>query len=205
MPVPPVSSELPRGTAPWGAPRRAGFTLIELMGVIVVLGLLTSVTVMNWKKIVPGEQINSAVRHLSNTLNGTRSEAIARNAEFRVLYDLDNQQYWVETPFRKTGGLATPRIPGEEDPEGEDRATIDLTDMEDGVRLVSVTVDGEEYVDGTVYVRFAPQGSSSAHTVVLYHEPTDATHTVEVLALTGLIRFHDGLFEREEVTDSDFD
>ena len=188
------------------APRRqGGFTLVELMGVIVVLGLLTTVTALNWKKIVPREQINAAVRTLSNTLNGTRSEAIARNAEFRVIYHLDEQRYWVETPFRETGGLASPRIPGEEDPEAEKRATIDHTDLEDGVRMVSVTVDDEEYVDGEVFVRFAPQGSSTAHTVVLYHEPTDSTHTIEVLALTGLIRFHEGLFIREEVGDGDFD
>jgi len=183
---------------------RAGFTLVELMVVIVVLGLMATVTSMNWKKIVPREQINAAVRDLSNAINGTRSEAIARNSEYRLLYDLDNQRYWVETPFKKTGGLAMPRVLGEEDPEEGNRALVDETDFTDGVRLVSVTIDDEEYTDGTVFVRFSPQGSSSAHTIVLFHEPTNLTHSIEVLALTGLIRFHDGVFKRPEVTDSDF-
>ena len=190
-----------RGTGPAA---RAGFTLVELLVVIIVLGLMTTVTALNWKKIVPREQLNAAVRDLSNMLNATRSEAIARNAEYRVLYDLDAQRYWVETPFRRDGGLALPRIPGEEDPEADQRATIDETFLEDGVRYVSVTIDDEEYVDGQVFVRFSPQGSSSAHRIVLFHEPTATNQTIEVLGLTGLIRFHEGLYERPEVTDSDF-
>ena len=59
-------------------------------------------------------------------------------------------------------------------------------------------------MDGQVYVRFGPAGGSNAHLVQLHHAATDTTYTVEVLALTGLIRFHKGLFEREEGTESDF-
>ena len=60
-----------------------GFTLVELMAVLMILGLVITVTAANWRKIVPRAQLNAAVRNLSNVLNGTRSEAIARNAEFR--------------------------------------------------------------------------------------------------------------------------
>lgn len=181
-----------------------GFTLVELMAVLMILGLVITVTAANWRKIVPRAQLNAAVRNLSNVLNGTRSEAIARNAEFRVLYDLDEERYWVETPYRKGGGLAQVRIPGEEDPEEGQRATVDFNQLGDGVTFSKIKIDGEDYFDGQVYVRFTPAGSSSEHTIQLFHEPTQTSYTIEVLALTGLIRFHEGAFEREEVHEEDF-
>ena len=108
---------------------RRGFTLVELMAVVMILGLMITLTAANWRRIVPRAQLNAAVRSLSNVLNGTRSEAIARNAEFRVLYDLDNEAYWVETPYKKTGGLAAERIPGEPDPEEDLRGKIDFKEL----------------------------------------------------------------------------
>jgi len=171
----------------------------------MVLGIMISVTAANWQKIVPRAQLNSAVRGISDTLNGTRSEAIARNAEFRVLYDLDAQKYWVETPFKKGGGLALQRLPGEEDPEEGRRALAYETTLKDGVRITKVHLDDVDYTDGQVFVRFSPLGASNEHTVELYHEPTKTSYTVEVLALTGLIRFYEGSFERTKVDEGDFE
>lgn len=185
---------------------QGGFSLVELMTVIVILGLTISITALNWQRIMPRSQLNAAVRNLSNVLQSTRSEAITRNQEYRVIYDLDEQRYWVETPFKKGGGLALERIPGEDDPEDKGARVIDsLTRLETGVVITQVTIDDETYGDGQVYVRFTPLGSSSAHTIHLHHLSTDRYYTVEVLSLTGLIRFHEGIFEREEATDGDFE
>lgn len=185
---------------------RAGFTLVELMVVVIILGMTISVTAVNYQRVIPRAQLNNSVRTFSNVLQSTRSEAITRNHEFRVIYDLDENRYWVETPFKKGGGLAMARIPGEDDPEDvSDRLLTSVTKLETGVEFSLVTIDEETYADGQCYVRFDASGSSSAHTVSLYHAPTDRYYTIEVLALTGLIRFHDGEFVREEVTDGEFD
>lgn len=184
---------------------KKGFTLIELMAVILVLGLMISVTALNWQRILPRAQLNAAVRELSDVLNSTRSEAIARGAEFRMIYDLDEQRYWVETPFKKGGGLALERIPGEEDPEEGKRLLSHVTALENGVRITRVSLDDEDYNDGQIFVRFSALGASSAHLVELFHEPTNTTYTIEVLGLTGLIKVHEGAFERPELSEEDFD
>lgn len=189
---------------PVARPARRGFTLVEIMAVIMILGLTVTAVSYNWKRIVPRAQLNAAVRELSNVLHSTRSESITRNAEFRVIYDLTEGRYWVETPYRVGGGLAVIRIPGEEDPDEEVRATTRETELGTGVKFSRVQIDGEDYYEGQVYVRFTPSGSSSAHTIELYHEPSDASYTIEVLPLTGLIRFHTGIFEREEPDEGDF-
>ena len=70
---------------------------------------------------------------------------------------------------------------------------------------MSVTIDGELYDKGEVYVNFDALGSTNNHTVVLYQRLFDRSFTVEVLGLTGLIKFHDGVFEREPAEEPDFD
>jgi prepilin-type N-terminal cleavage/methylation domain-containing protein len=185
---------------------RLGFTLVELMVVVVILGMAVSLSSINFRKVMPQSQLNASVRVLSSVLHDTRSDAITRNLEYRIIYDIDEQRYWVETPFRKTGGLALERIPGEEDPEDENaRMLTKPIELEPGVLIKQITIDEEDYSDGQCYVRFSPQGSSSAHTIQLFHEGTGREYTIEVLALTGLIRFHEGIFVRDEVNDGDFE
>jgi prepilin-type N-terminal cleavage/methylation domain-containing protein len=186
--------------APRSAARpRLGFSLIELMAVIVILGLIGTVAMVAWQALLPGAKVNAAIRNLSEVLSGARSEAISRNARFEVYYDLDQERYWVRTPFRVTGGLATASAE-------EERAFRDDTLLsEAGLQILQVKIDDEPYVEGQVFVRFDPLGASSAHTIVLYHKLFDATYTLEVLPLTGEVRVHDGLYERSAPRDGDFD
>jgi prepilin-type N-terminal cleavage/methylation domain-containing protein len=43
---------------------RAGFTLVELMVVIIVLGLIGGVAMTSWASLLPNQQFNSAIRQL---------------------------------------------------------------------------------------------------------------------------------------------
>ena len=73
------------------------------------------------------------------------------------------------------------------------------------VSRASVTVGGEVYDSGVVQVVFTPTGRTSSHTVVLSQPLFERMFSIEVLGLTGLIRLHDGIFEREPPRDTDFD
>jgi prepilin-type N-terminal cleavage/methylation domain-containing protein len=181
-----------------GGRNRAAFTLVELMVVIIILGLVGGVAVTSWVGLLPNQQFNSAVRELSEVLHGTRSDAIARSREFRILYDLDADTYKVRTPFRLGGGFAS----GEDDPA---RLFIHETELADaGIDLLQVTIDDVKYTDGRVEVRFQPTGSSNYHLVELAQVNTERTFTLEVLPLTGEIRLHEGVFVREPVDEGDF-
>jgi prepilin-type N-terminal cleavage/methylation domain-containing protein len=178
---------------------RGGFSLIELMAVILIIGLIGTVAMVAWQALLPGAKVNSAIRNLSEVLASARSEAIARNAEFEIYYDLDQERYWVRTPYLVGGGLANSAAE-------DQRAIRDETSLADaGLQIVQVKIDDEPYVDGQVFVRFDALGASSAHTVVLYHKLFDATYTLEVLPLTGEVRVHDGLYERSVPHHGDFD
>ncbi len=177
----------------------AGFSLVELMVVVIIIGLIGGVAVVSWEALLPNQKFNSAVRHLSEVLHGTRAEAIARNREFRIYYDLDNDRYRVRTPYRVGGGFAT----SEDDP---DRAWVDETNLaQAGIDLLQVTIDDYSYHDGEVYIRFDPLGAASYHTVALRQDLFDREFTIEAMPLTGDIRFHEGLFTRDVATEKDFE
>jgi hypothetical protein len=65
-------------------------------------------------------------------------------------------------------------------------------------------VNGQELTEGVVSVFFDPLGTSTDHLVVLEQQPDNALFTIDVLALTGDFRLHDGEFVREPPLESDF-
>ena len=172
--------------------------MVELLAVLVVLGLIATIVSVNWRAILPATDLHSSVRELASTLEGTRSDAIARNAVFRVEYDLDQHRYRVSTPYKLGGGLATLATSDEE------RVALPWIGLPKSVRFHRVLIDGEEYTKGMVYVRFDPLGAVSTHSITLVQKPYDTYYTVEVQGLTGQISFHEGLFVREIPKESDF-
>lgn len=193
----------PPRPAPRGVRGRShGFSLVELMVAVGILAILASLTFVSLESMLPRAELNSAVRELASTLHQTRSDALTRNAEFSVEYyfeagDGHPRGYRVVTPFRAggMGGLAS---------GDEERLAQAWHALPDSVRFTKIAVADEEYTDGQVVVRFDAFGSASDHRIYFYQEPYGNEYTIEVLALTGMVRFHDGHFEREYPKDSDF-
>ena len=179
---------------------RAGFSLVELMVAIVVLSVIASLVFVSMKSMMPRAELNSAVRELAATLAQARSDAISRNAEFSIEYYFESDRprgYRVMTPFRAggVGGLAS---------GDEQRMAREWHVLPESVRFSKISLNDEEHTSGQVVVLFDALGSASDHRVHLLQMPYENAYTIEVLALTGLIRFHDGDFEREYPDDGDF-
>ena len=175
----------------------SGFSLVEVVVVILIIGMAATVAAVSWKALLPNQELTSAVRKLSETLRGTRSDSIATSREFRIYYHLDEDRYAVRTPFLPGGGLAQT--------EDDEHVWVHETDLADaGLDLLQVTIDDVTYTDGEVYVRFDPLGASSYHTAVIDQPIFKRSFTIEALPLTGDVRVHDGLFEREAPDEADF-
>lgn len=177
-----------------------GFTLVELMVVVMIIGLIGGIAVSSWVSMLPNQQFNSAVRNLSEVLYGTRSDAIARNREFRICYDMRDGTYWVETPFKPGGGYAV---------RDEERVRAHQTNLAvSGIQIVQITVDDTVYNDSDeehpIWVNFSPMGASSHHTIILRQTQFDRYFTLELLPLTGEIRMTDGQFQRDAAQEGDF-
>jgi prepilin-type N-terminal cleavage/methylation domain-containing protein len=199
----------PHSTSPTGVAedtgrclRRGGFTLVELMVVMAIMGLVVTTVSVSMEAILPGERLNTSIRELAADLMQVRTEAISRSMEFRMEYDLDGDRYRIATPYRIGGGrIVTTDDPGDE----ELRFYSPWTPMRDGVALASVYTGGEIHEAGRVVVRFDALGSATDHLVIVSQPAYGNAFTIEVLGLTGLIRMHDGVVIREPARDEDFD
>ena len=173
-----------------------GFTLVEMLAVILVIALIATMVAVNWQSMLPRAELHSAVRTLAAMIQSAHSEAISRNAVFRIEYDLDKHRYRETTPFKRDGtGMAA---------RDEDRLTLPWTPLPSSVRFSRVEIDGNDYTTGIVFVRFDPLGAASDHIVTLVQKPYDNFYTIEVQPLTGLIDYHEGQFVRLPPKESDF-
>ena len=84
----------------------AGFSLVELLAVIIVIGMMATLVAVDWRAMLPRTELNSTIRTIATTISGTRSDSIARNAEFGILYDLEGNRWRVVSPYMTGGGLA---------------------------------------------------------------------------------------------------
>lgn len=179
---------------------RAGFSLVELMVVLLILGMMAGMMVVGTGAMLPGSYLAQAVHTLAAEVYGARSAAISRNLTYHIEYDIDANRYHLVTPYRKESQDETALARSE-----AERLITSEHEMPRGVEISRIIVDGEEFTDGRVRVLFSPNGTVSSHTVLLTQGEYENQFTLEVLPLTGLIRFHDGDFYRELPEEGDFE
>lgn len=73
--------------------QQSGFTLIELVAVVVLLGIALSVVTMSFSKGLSGAKIEAASRDLVAALRYTRGQAIVHGEQQALDIDIDHNTY----------------------------------------------------------------------------------------------------------------
>lgn len=95
-----------------------GFTLIELMVVIVLIGIMTAMIIPEMKGTYEDALLRSAARKLVDVFSLANSHAISVNQLHRVRLDRKNGRYFIERTARE-GEQGRGFVPGPEIPGGE--------------------------------------------------------------------------------------
>lgn len=192
--------------------RRAAFTLIELMAVLLILGLLAGVALPNLG-IRTGRVLDGESRRLAADLEFVRQRAVMTGIPHRVTFDLETMAYWSEwyvTEVRALGEEEDVALPeaalqeGEEPPlemsppRAEEPAWRRLLGSAGDVsRLDSVVfIDGIEtsqgYVDrGELQLLFERDGTTDPAWIVV-SDDDGRTITLAVAPLADTVRFEYG-------------
>jgi general secretion pathway protein H len=138
-----------------------GFTLLEMMIVLVVAGIVVAVAVPSFQPAITGMQLRSAAQDVASGLRHVRGHALATGRE--QVFTLNVTNHW----YRVSGRKKTYGLPG-------------------SVKLDLFTADQEISEDGQGgTIRFYPDGSATGGRVTL--SASGRKFRVDVNWLTGAI------------------
>ena len=137
-----------------------GFTLVELIAVLLVIGLVTALATPAFHRALPGHALAADAQAASAALRAARGAAIRRGQAVAVTYDPAGGRYWIDR-----------------------RSPVALSA---GTRLTLVTARAAAPDTAVGRIRFYPDGSATGGRVRL--QAGQAVHTLHVDWLTGDVR-----------------
>jgi general secretion pathway protein H len=144
--------------------RQRGFSLIELVVVMVLIAALAGLGAAAVGTGLPGQQLRGAARELAGELRFTRAQAIATGTE--QVFELDvTDRRWT------SAGKRAGRLPAELD-------------------LVATTARQEQPVRDVAAIRFFPDGAATGGRIVV--KRGDAAWRIDVAWLTGEVTLRRG-------------
>lgn len=76
-----------------GGMRSAGFTMIEMMIIIVIIGIMAAIAVPSFFSAIPRLKARTEARNILNFMRLARSKAVSDGAQYGVYVDTNNMQY----------------------------------------------------------------------------------------------------------------
>ncbi len=157
--------------------RTNGFSLIELLVVLVIVGSIMTLVTVNMEFLVPSSRLNAAASALASTVVLAHSRAALSGSDVIVSYDLNQQIYQIIL-----------LKDGKPDP-------MTAREFPTGVKYLDIEVAGEnKKTQGIFQVYISPIGVVRAHIVHLKN--TDGQiMSIEINPLSGDVDVSDGYQE----------
>lgn len=119
-----------------------GFTIIELIVVIAIMGVLMAIAIPNFSQWTTNYRLKAAAREIYSNFQKARIEAIKTNSNVVVSFNLGADTYQVFVDNGGTTGTAS------DDTQNGDERILDTVSMPAGVVLDSVNFSGGSTTPG---------------------------------------------------------
>lgn len=148
--------------------QQAGFSLIEIIAVLVIISLIMALTVTSITRSLDSTRVRVAAKDITSALRYTRGQAILSHEEQTLDFDLDKKTY---------------QAPGK-----------DAVELPEGLELKLLTARDEVSSENVGKIRFFPDGSSTGGRVTVL--AGEREWRINVGWLTGEIQLWDPHQER---------
>jgi type IV fimbrial biogenesis protein FimT len=85
--------------------KQSGFTLIEMMIVIAIMGIFAGIAIPNYLSYMPKHRLNGAARRVMGDLMAARMKAVSQNCDVRVAFVADDAEYKIWTDSNNDGAI----------------------------------------------------------------------------------------------------
>lgn len=140
---------------------RKGFTLVELLVVLLILSLLLAAVPIAYQRVLPGLELRSETREIARIFREARALAIQENRDMAVSIDVE------ERSLRTTGNGTVHRIL-------------------EGVIVTLEAASSEQIGENAAQIRFFPNGASTGGRITL--DRLGNRYHIEVDWLYGRVR-----------------
>jgi type II secretion system protein H len=183
-------------------PGQAGFTLLELMLVLVILGIAAKLVLPALLQDIPEAAVQSEARQLAAKLSFLRTEARLQSGEYGIEIDGKHSCYRMVMPLERL--LQKDSSPPAYETE-ETSLHLEPVFLTEDVVFLGVHVYKQDEGRRAESVLFDPSGRTPQKVIWLGHRAEkDLVYSIFVPALTGEVEVTKGRREILTATDADF-
>jgi len=161
----------------------AGFTLIEMTVVLVIVSILTAVGLISYASLRSNQEARSAGQKITATLAAARQMAITTNGRFQVFFSLATGEFWIDE-LDTTGGVLR-------------RQVLNPGQLPEFMGLESIQIEGAPATGDFAAIRYWPDGHSDNAALYLVRMTDDPVldeniTTIKVFGPTGAAQTFEG-------------
>ena len=181
---------------------KAGFTLIEMLVTITIIGLAMTAVFNFGRNMLPQQRLKATATDIGDALAQLRTHALFTQREVLFEYHLDVDEQGFSAVYPVELDEADGRILGP-----GTTSVLEFRELRSGMAIEKVSFPGgEERSEGLVSVAVSPLGRVPSHSVVVINPefPEFEVYTVRFDSLKNGYRVLEGRPEALELSDVDF-
>lgn len=166
-----------------------GFTLIELTVVILLMGIIMSITVPTIRDTLLHDNLKTVSRKLVATVAMLRNTSVSEYRDHILLFDMEPGKYWYETEGMNESELLTAR---------EEARTLP-----EDVRILDIELYGsEKHITGKAGIKFSKKGYIH-YSLIHLSDNDERKFTLIIEPFLGKIKIMEDYLDFEDLLSAD--